>query len=327
MDMKQVGRGAILGALIGDAAGAALELKDEPPGRDDAKRALSLLGGGPWRTAPGQVTDDGEMTLSLMSALVGAKRFVVENVARSYLKWFRSNPFDVGEAVRNGLEGGFDKVGGLVHTGMWKAAELLNRRSKANGALMRVTPLGVWGHRLSEADLLDAACQDSRLTHSNKTCQHASAIYCLAIRHLMHHPDDSDGAIATAQRWAARLENPEIIEWLDYAEQDADVGYAPDAGFVKYAFTHSFRHLKLRSSFLDALLVTLMGGGDTDTNACAVGGMVGALHGEAGIPKPLIDLLMKCDTRKGRPRPEFLQPRVQLPKMLDSLIDGVVELE
>jgi ADP-ribosyl-[dinitrogen reductase] hydrolase len=321
MDMKKVGCGAVLGALIGDAAGATLEFTADTPDREDAKQALSLVGGGHWGTAPGQITDDGEMTLCLMSALAGTKRFSIEKVARAYLRWFRSVPFDMGETTRNGLGGGFGKSGGSVHAGMWRAAEELNQSSKANGALMRVAPLGVWGHRLSEKELCEAAFQDCRLTHCNKTCQHASAIYCLAIRHLMHHPGDSEGAFSTAQSWATRIENPQIIEWLDYAEQNVDVGYTPSSGFVKYAFAHSFRHLKLRSSFLDALLVTLMGGGDTDTNACIVGGLVGALHGEDGIPKPLINLLLNCDTKRGRPRPEFLQPGVQLPQLLGPLID------
>ena len=30
---------------------------------------------------------------------------------------------------------------------------------------------------------------------------------------------------------------------------------------------------------------TLAGGGDTDTNGCIVGGLLGTLHGEGGIPE------------------------------------------
>jgi ADP-ribosylglycohydrolase len=65
---------------------------------------------------------------------------------------------------------------------------------------------------------------------------------------------------------------------------------------------------------------TLSGGGDTDTNACIVGGLVGALHGEEGIPAPMRQALLHCDTGKGRSRPEFLETRVQLPGLLDRLI-------
>ncbi len=43
--------------------------------------------------------------------------------------------------------------------------------SKANGALMRVTPLAVWGHALSDGQLADCARREAELTHPNITCQ------------------------------------------------------------------------------------------------------------------------------------------------------------
>ena len=42
--------------------------------------------------------------------------------------------------------------------------------SKANGALMRATPLAVWGHKLPQHDLVEAVMSDAQLTHPNKTC-------------------------------------------------------------------------------------------------------------------------------------------------------------
>ena len=64
-----------------------------------------------------------------------------------------------------------------------------------------------------------------------------------------------------------------------------------------------------------------MGGGDTDTNACIVGGLVGAYHGEEGIPTPMKEAIFHCDTRRGRQRPEFFQTRVQLPMLLDRIVE------
>jgi ADP-ribosylglycohydrolase len=186
---------------------------------------------------------------------------------------------------------------------------------------MRVAPLGIWGWRLVEEDLASAAMSDSRLTHSSPTCQHASAVYCLAIRHLVLNPGDGDGAFVKAKEWTARLGNSDIIEWLDLAEQGVDVGYHPHSGFVKYGFVHAFRHLRLGTANVAALAETLLGGGDTDTNACIVGGLSGALHGVAGIPGSLVEAVMSCDTSKGRPRPEWLQTRTQLPRLLDALVE------
>jgi len=108
-----------------------------------------------------------------------------------------------------------------------------------------------------------------------------------------------------------------VREWVDLAEINEDVGYPPSARFVKYGFVHAFRHLKNKSSYLDALFETLSGGGDTDTNACILGGLVGAYQGEEGIAAPMKDALLRCDSEKGRRRPELLQTRIQLPGMLD----------
>jgi ADP-ribosylglycohydrolase len=320
MSRTEIGRGAILGALVGDAAGATLEFHSGPPDRDEVKDALTMVGGGYWRTAPGQITDDGELALSLMHALAGQESFSIERVARSYLRWYQSIPFDIGRATSSGLSGGLRQSEGRVYRGMWRAAEESNPGSKANGALMRIAPLGVWGWRLSEDELVDAACQDSRLTHPNYSCQYSSALYCLAIRHLMHHPGDSEGAFRTASTWADRLGNGEVREWLCLAERNEDVGYEPHMGFVRYGFVHAFRHLKRGTAYLDAMFETLSGGGDTDTNACIVGGLLGAYHGEQGVPAPMREAVLRCDTQLGRPRPEFLQTRVQLPVLADRLV-------
>ena len=44
-------------------------------------------------------------------------------------------------------------------------------QSKANGALMRVTPLAVWGHALPDDQLADCARREAALSHPNVTCQ------------------------------------------------------------------------------------------------------------------------------------------------------------
>ena len=320
MDKQQVRKGSILGALVGDAAGATLEFLPGTPNRSQVKQAMSMVGGGTWRTAPGQITDDGEMALSLMHALADVDTFSIERVAQSYLRWYQSLPFDIGRTTSTGLSGGLRQPDGYIHRGMWKAAEKSNMGSKANGGLMRIAPLGVWGWRLSEEELVKAVCQDNCLTHPNPTCQHSSAVYCIAIRHLMLNPKDNIGALRAVLEWTKALDNREVQGWLTSADQNRDVGYSPSIGFVKYGFTQAFRHLKNGTSYLDAIFETLMGGGDTDTNACIVGGLVGAYHGEEGIPGPMKTAVLHCDTGKGRQRPEFLQTRIQLPPLLDQLI-------
>jgi ADP-ribosylglycohydrolase len=193
--------------------------------------------------------------------------------------------------------------------------------SKANGSLMRATPLGVWAHRLSAADAFSAGVMDSMLTHP--TVAGAGGAYVCAIAHLVAHPGDADGALAAVEAHLVLGSFTETLAWLHSIRTgDADPCH-PNAGFAKIAFTHAFRHLMRRTPFSQALAQTLAGGGDTDTNAAIVGGLMGALHGAAAIPDAMIQPLLLCDTSKAggqaRNRPAWLHAR-RLPELAEQLL-------
>ena len=79
--IQNLAQGCLLGALVGDAAGSRLEFLGRIPTQADVGEALVMKGGGVFGLAPGQITDDGEMTLSLARALVGSTVFPREKVA------------------------------------------------------------------------------------------------------------------------------------------------------------------------------------------------------------------------------------------------------
>ena len=103
------------------------------------------------------------------------------------------------------------------------------------------------------------------------------------------------------------------------AENNVDVPYEPLIGFVRIGLTHAFRHLLLGTPYVDALSETLLGGGDTDTNACIVGGLLGAAYGAEAIPKDMRDAVLTCDTSLGQSRPDFLHPR-QIPDLVKRML-------
>lgn len=317
--------GTILGALVGDAAGAPLEFMSPAPTVADAERALTMPGGGVWRVAPGQITDDGELTMCLLRALAAAPDFDLETIAQEYAAWVRSDPYDIGTTTRSAL-GSFEtsqwrticEEQGYA-TGMTQAAAALCMGSKSNGGLMRATPLGVWGHQFSADELADYARQDSCLSHPNPSCWQAVAVYTIAIAHLLNHLGDRQGAFVAAETWAMAHADAEVRGWLADAEQGVVVPYEPQIGFVRIGFTHAFRHLLLGSDYMAALTETLAGGGDTDTNACIVGGLIGAAVGVEAIPVPLREAVLTCDTGKGQPRPAFLHPQ-QVPALVATIL-------
>ena len=84
--------------------------------------------------------------------------------------------------------------------------------------------------------------------------------------------------------------------------------FYPHSGFVRIAFTHAFHHLYQATPFYEALAAILTGGGDTDTNACIAGGLLGALHGAEAIPEQMRSAVLNCDLSRGQSRPNWLRP-------------------
>ncbi len=52
-----------------------------------------------------------------------------------------------------------------------------------------------------------------------------------------------------------------------------------NAGWARHAFVMAFYCMFQNMDYLEALQFTLQKGGDTDTNACIVGGLIGAWTG------------------------------------------------
>jgi ADP-ribosyl-[dinitrogen reductase] hydrolase len=310
--------GAVMGALIGDAAGAVLEFWGDKPSSRDVENALMMRGGGALGVAPGQITDDGELAIALAETLASESgEYHSESVARAYIDWAESEPFDIGHATHSALRHGLR--GAALSTICQREARAINSESKANGALMRITPLAVATAYCSHEETIALAYQDAELTHPNIACQQANASYVLAIRHLIMQPGDATGAIHAAQRYLEPFHS-EVGAWLN----DALCGDIPDAtkmiGFVRHGFTRAFHHLVRGSKLRDALFHTLQAGGDTDTNACIVGGLIGAYWGINEIASNsssslMLDAVMNCDPSIGQPRPA----RYHAKKMIDHV--------
>ncbi len=74
------------------------------------------------------------------------------------------------------------------------------------------------------------------------------------------------------------------------------------------------------TNYVDAIRETLLGGGDTDTNACIVGGLIGAASGASNIPEDMKQAVLNCDTQLGQYRPPFLHT-TQVPELTKRLLE------
>lgn len=96
-------KGAVVGAFIGDAAGAHVE-NSGALSKEAVNFAFSLPGGGTHKIGKGQITDDSEMAMCLIRGLSAGKGTLdLNQIAIYFGKWFESKPFDVGNTVRNSV--------------------------------------------------------------------------------------------------------------------------------------------------------------------------------------------------------------------------------
>jgi ADP-ribosylglycohydrolase len=186
---------------------------------------------------------------------------------------------------------------------------------------MRASPLGVWGASRSDEEIAAVASADARLSHPNPSCVAAASAYAIAVASLVRAPGDAATAIARASAYLETAPDAdEVRGWLADALAGVLVPYEPLIGFVKIAFTHAFRHLAAGTRYPDAVRETLAGGGDTDTNACIVGGLVGARWGCAAVPVAMREAVLACDTSRGaHARPDDLHPRAA-PELVRAIL-------
>jgi ADP-ribosyl-[dinitrogen reductase] hydrolase len=70
--------------------------------------------------------------------------------------------------------------------------------------------------------------------------------------------------------------------------------------------------LKNKYSYEKGITDMLLEGGDTDTNACIVGGLLGAAHGVKSIKEKWVSNVLKCESG----RPKFLVPKYGFEKIV-----------
>ena len=150
-------------------------------------------------------------------------------------------------------------------------ADRLNPHSKANGSLMRASPLGIYAHALDARSAAELAHQDSRITHPNPACLDAVAVFVIAIAHALRTGDGPQAVFDAALRWADDAGTFRVREALRRAQSEPPVCDAETQGYVMIAFQNAFYELLHATSLEEGVVATVRRGGDTDTNAAIAG--------------------------------------------------------
>jgi ADP-ribosyl-[dinitrogen reductase] hydrolase len=278
----------MLGALVGDAAGATLEFCHKEITEEMALKAMTMPGGGNIRVGPGQITDDGELTLTLWQSLNSfetSQNVPILTLMKGYKDWYESCPFDVGRTCSLAFETFYDFFKGqyiLTLQGCKDTIKKLNELSEANGALMRATAIAAWIVNNPAVDItigVECAKEDARLSHPSVVCQDVNAIYVFSIINLLQGKSPKETLDLMDDFVDSNIITSEKVKYW-YFEESRDISNldaTKQIGHVRWGFVlamYFLRHPEI--GFEEAIKITLMKGGDTDTNAAIVGGLVGA---------------------------------------------------
>ena len=272
------------GLSVGDAFGQMLSTC--------ARSARSVVDRAGLPAGPWWHTDDTQMAMSIVEELAAHGQIATDSLAQRFVKRFQADPGrGYGKGARLQLEE-------IARGSGWRetsAAAFSGRGSTGNGSAMRSAPVGAWFADDLEKVIAEST-QSSIVTHS--------------------HPEGIAGSVAVslaaAAAWSSRelrLEEARKAAWdavltktpagetfsglqkarlvpMDMSGENAarilGSGFlvtAPDT--VPFAIWCAVRHL---DDFREALLTTLEGDGDCDTNCAIVGGIVAMRAGREGIP-------------------------------------------
>lgn len=309
--MRDRVQGMFLGIAIGDALGVPVETYDAARIKREFDRVLT------YRTNPGhkwaknkcagQWSDDTQLTLAIAESLIACGRVDINDMARRQLAIidelgdieFGGSTRDAFARLRNGI------------SPLESGKTVKPNRGKGNALPMKIAPVGAYLASLvinkrSDASMAKDVSGMTAMTHHTEVAlqsafaQVTATAYCfledlvvtefweallLTIDHArtLGFPGDSEELGLPFRMLAAQ-----DLTALSFDEVAALQGTGKDR-FKVYrslplAYTCFLRNPHSMESMYEAVAV----GGDTDTNASIVGGLLGALNGANIFPPDLV---------------------------------------
>jgi ADP-ribosylglycohydrolase len=318
-------RGSLLAGAIGDALGAKTEFDSitrirEIAGPDGITDFIPAYGG------EGRITDDTQMTLFTLEALIRAhaqrrrtgSADVVQSLQMAYQRWLHTQGVDWERA--RGPESPANPDGWLItnrelfsqrapgltcygalenygRTGVRGTTEQRLNDSKGCGGVMRAAPIALWSDDLAEVFRLGA--DSAALTHGHPSGYLSSGCFAVIVHELLHGKPLLD-AVATARA--------ELVEHAGHEEQSTAFDQAlalaeegpptPEklewlgAGNVGETALSMSVYVALTTKDADsALLASVNHSGDSDSTGSVCGNLVGAMYGEQALRRSWLDRL------------------------------------
>ncbi len=282
---------AIKGCLLGTAIGDAIGLPFEGLSRRRIGRAHSVIDRHHFIAGRGMISDDTEHTCIVARSLIASGGDVDESarhMSRQLRLWLLLLPAGAGKATISAV---VKLLLGYHHSrsGVFSAG---------NAPAMRSAIIGVcYGHDADKMQEMVRAC--ARITHTDPRAEFGA----LAVALAAYFSSVSNGQDCEPQHYCHHLENilpPDAHELLKLIQNSAEsvqrgestetfassIGCSRGVGGYVYSTVPVALHAWMAhpEDFRSAVGAVVKCGGDTDTTAAIVGGIVGARTGKQGIP-------------------------------------------
>ncbi len=305
-------RGFFLGTAIGDSLGCPVEgwsHKDikEKYGRLECYVSANLH---KWhKTLPaGSWTDDTQLTLAVAEGLIAANGFDMDRQVETHIAAYKKSTSGWGGSTRTALE---NLISGIHwrESGVYTEGE--KPRGFGNGVAMKAGPIGVYlAIKDFDSSIVSKMADFAAMTHKTSMAVSSGVAHVFAVY----------GCLTTSKEgfskklWletvidASELGKKHFPETLkddltdklrqvrkSYDTQEIIDNFGGGSYYVYHSLPFTYAFFMKDPTNIETLYECVSAGGDTDSNASMLGGLMGALCGTEIFPKHLVEGLSRKD--------------------------------
>ncbi len=279
-------RGSLLGLAVGDAIGGPLEFMSANQILIKHGVVETMIGGGWQNLRPGQYTDDTFLMIATSESLIEEKKVDVVNLTAHYLKWFHTNPRDIGTTTRPVLS--HVDAGLSIKEASLRYHQELPGKNEDNDFLPRCVPLSLL-YFSEPNELIKQTFEVAQLTHFDPKIASGAVLLNLILSRIFNGETDKKIILSQVNQLLDDNEfgvynvMPEILqkkkESLRVSTRMQDT--------IETAMWFWYKS----KNFKDSIIPAINMGGDSDTIGAVIGALTGAYYGEESIPEEWLQRL------------------------------------
>lgn len=307
MTIKDKIIGCFLGTAIGDALGKPIESYTHEEIKTKFGRITQYIDCKSHKyfenDEKGTTTDDWQLTKSTAIGMIKGKGISLEEIAKDHVLEYEKSDRGWGGSTREAV---IRLKEGVSYLDSGKTE--IKGRGTGNGVVMKIAPLTMFSYLTKNVDIIKEVVNYTFMTHRTYLALDSSIVHLFALRKLFNSDPFNKERFLRVCRVASScsqelFENNEEIKLIErinplsdpYTFEDIVKGekFGNGSCYVYNSLPFTYALFLLNPHSIETLYDCVYAGGDTDTNASIIGGMLGALNGHTIFPKELVDNL-KC---------------------------------